>query len=139
MMQNIRRFKNRKQNLNINMKREIELVKLILEYFENKDDWRGENEIQINGYTKNIVDYHIQILFEAGLLNAEPTFSKNGRLYDALPFRLTWQGHEFLDNIKDKPRWMKMKKIVEEKGGSFSVELIKTLAFKLAEQQLLGG
>lgn len=121
------------------MKRDLELVKLILEHFENKSDWQGEQVVPIEGYEQKLIDYHIQIMYEAGLLNAEPAVTANGRIYDALPFRLTWQGHEFLDNIKDKSRWDKLKKIIKDKGGSFSFELIKELAVKLAEQQLLGG
>lgn len=121
------------------MKRDLELVKLILEHFEDKSDWHGEKVVPIESYEQKLVDYHIQIMYEAGLLNAEPAITDNGRIYDALPFRLTWQGHEFLDNIKDKSRWVKIKKLVKEKGGSFSFELIKGLASKLAEHQLLGG
>lgn len=121
------------------MKRDLELVKLILEHFENKTDWQGEKEVPVEGYEPKLVDYHIQIMYEAGLINAEPAVTANGRIYDALPFRLTWQGHEFLDNVKDKSRWAAIKKTIKEKGGSFSFELIKGLAAKLAEQQLLGS
>lgn len=121
------------------MKRDLELVKLILEYFEAKSDWQGEKEVAIAGYEQKLVDYHIQIMYEAGLINAEVAATAAGRIYDAIPFRLTWEGHEFLDNIKDKARWKKIKQTIKDKGGSFAFELVKKLAYKLAEQQLFGG
>ncbi len=121
------------------MKRDIELIKLILEHFENKADWKVEKDLEINGYERQLVSYHVDIMYEAGLINGEVLSSINGRIYDVLPFRLTWAGHEFLDNIRDKSRWNKIKEILKDKGGSFSFELIKTLASKIAEQQLLGG
>ena len=121
------------------MKRDLELVKLILEHFEAKSDWQGEKVVPIEGYAQTLVDYHIQILYEAGLLNAEVATTAAGRIYDAIPFRLTWEGHEFLDNVKDKTRWKKILQTIKDKGGSFSFELVKQLASKFAEQQLLGG
>lgn len=121
------------------MKRDLDLIKAILEHFEAKDDWKHEKDLEIEGYDIKLVSYHLQIMFEAGLINAEAITSETGRIYDLVPFRLTWQGHEFLDNIRDKSRWKRIKQIVTDKGGSFSIELIKSLAFKLAEQQLFNG
>jgi hypothetical protein len=121
------------------MKRNLELVKLFLEHFERKEDWNYEENINIEGYDSKLISYHISILFEAGLINGEAITSQTGRIYDVLPFRLTWEGHEFLENLKDHSRWEKIKQIVTQKGGNFSFELIKKLAFKLAEQQLLGN
>jgi hypothetical protein len=121
------------------MKRNLDLIKSILEYFECKDDWNHEKDLEIENYDSKIVSYHIQIMYEAGLLNGEAVTSNTGRIYDVIPFRLTWQGHEFLDNIKDKNRWKKIKQIVLTKGGNFSIEIVKNLAIKLAEHQLLNN
>nr|WP_319999156.1 DUF2513 domain-containing protein [uncultured Draconibacterium sp.] len=121
------------------MKRDIELIKKILLHFENKADWHYEKDLEIEGFDSNMVSYNLQLMYEAGLINAEAITSKTGRIYDLLPFRLTWEGHEFLDNIKDESRWAKMKKIIFSKGGNFSIALIKQLAIKLAEEKLLNG
>lgn len=118
------------------MKRDIELVRKILIHFENKTDWAHEEKIHIDGYEDKLVSYHIDIMFEGGLLNGEPSATKTGRIYDVLPFRLTWEGHEFLDSIRGG-RWEKIMKRVKDKGGDFTFDLIKKLATKLAEDQLL--
>ena len=120
------------------MKRNLELTKLILEHFENKEDWRDVRNLEIEGFLQKNVSYHVIMLYEAGFINGEAITSKTGRIYDVLPFRLTWEGHEFLDTIKDKSRWEKLKKKLKDKGGNFSYELIKKLALKLADEQLLG-
>lgn len=120
------------------MKRDLDLVKAILLHFEDKEDWAHEKQIDVEGYDKKLVSYHLSIMYEAGLINCEPMTSNTGRIYDVVPFRLTWDGHEFLDNIKDQGRWQKIKETLKKKGGDFSMGLVKALAFKLAEQELLG-
>ena len=123
----------------ISMERNLDLIKSILEHFEAKDDWKHEKDLEVENYDTKIVSYHIQIMYEAGLINGEAITSNTGRIHDVIPFRLTWQGHEFLDNIKDKSRWKKIKNIVISKGGSFSIELVKRLAIRIAEEQLLSN
>jgi len=120
------------------MKRDLDLIKSILLHFEDKESWAHEKDIEIEGYDKKLVSYHLSIMYEAGLINGEAITSNTGRIYDVIPFRLTWEGHEFLDNIKDQGRWKKIKETFVQKGGNFSIGLIKALAFKFAEQQLLG-
>lgn len=118
------------------MKRDLELVRKLLIHFEEKADWKHEENIKIEGYEDKLVSYHIDIMYEGGLINGEPVQSKGGRIYDVLPFRLTWEGHEFLDSIRGG-RWEKIMKKVKEKGGDFTFELVKKLATKLAEDQLM--
>ena len=117
------------------MKRDLQLVRKILIYFENKDTFTYEENIKIDGYEDKLVTYHIDIMYEAGLLNGEPTKTSEGRIYDVLPFRLTWDGHEFLDSTRGG-RWDKILQKIKEKGGDFTFELIKKLATKYAEEQL---
>jgi len=121
------------------MTRDLELIKQILLYFESKTDWKHEENIEIEGFDKKLVAYNLQLMYESGLINGEAITSNTGRIYDVIPFRLTWDGHEFLDNIKDQSRWDKIKKLVTNKGGYFSIELIKKLAFKIAEEKLMNG
>lgn len=105
-------------------------------FFESKSDLKCEEKLSIDGYHYDLVSYHIYIMYEAGLINGEPIRSKGGRIYDVLPFRLTWEGREFLDSIRGG-RWEKITSIIKEKGGDFTFEVIKKIAFKIAENQLL--
>ncbi len=118
------------------MKRDLQLVRKILIHFEEKENWAHEENIKIQDYDDKLISYHIDIMFEAGLLNGEPSKTSTGRIFDVLPFRLTWEGHEFLDNTRGG-RWEKILKKLKEKGGEFTFELVKKLATKYAEEQLL--
>lgn len=118
------------------MKRDLELIKKILVFFEQKTTWKHEDKVQIDGHDDKLVSYHIDIMYEGGLLNGEPIKSKEGGIYDVLPFRLTWAGHEFLDSIRGG-RWEQIMKKIKQKGGDFTFDLVKQLATKLAQDQLL--
>ena len=114
------------------MKRDLQLVRGILLHFEEKQNWAYEDPLIIEGYDEKLVSYHVQIMYEAGLLNGEPTKTNEGRIYDVLPFRLTWEWHEFLDNTRGN-RWDKIMKKIKEKGCDFAFDLIRKLATKYAE------
>jgi hypothetical protein len=49
---------------------------------------------------------------------------------------MTWEGHEFLDSIRDKPTWDKVKGRAAEKGATLSFELIKAIAISYAKSKL---
>lgn len=120
------------------MKRDLELVIKILEYLEERDEISVIEEIEIPGCDKKVVAYHVRRMYEGGLLDAEAVTSKTteNRLIDVLPFGLTWQGHEFLDAIRNEGV---AKKVRQKLGGSFTEVpfiLIKELALSIGRQQL---
>jgi Hypothetical protein (DUF2513) len=49
--------------------------------------------------------------------------------------RLAWEGHDFLDSIRDPKIWEKTKKGVEGAGG-FTVDLLKDLAKGFMKKQI---
>ena len=44
---------------------------------------------------------------------------------------LTWQGHEFLDKIRNDTLWQKVKATVQSKSLDLSFDVIKTVATNL--------
>ena len=79
------------------MKRDMEVVRKLLLYFEDKPDDRAVDKVDIEGYDAKAIGYHLILLYEAGLIEGEPYVSKTSkRIIDVMPFRLTWEGHEFL-------------------------------------------
>jgi hypothetical protein len=52
---------------------------------------------------------------------------------------LTWAGHEFLEASRDDSRWNKAKKIISEKTGSFSFEILKSILMDLMKGAISGG
>ena len=55
----------------------------------------------------------------------------------ALISNLTWQGHEFLDAIKNDSVWQKLKSMAAEKGIAMPFEIVKASAITLVKGLLL--
>ena len=117
------------------MKRDLDLVRELLVHFDSKPTDAPEIPA-IEGHAEIDVKYHLILLFEAGLIRADTETSKTGRVIRALPFSLTWQGHEFLDTARDTNAWNAAKKQVTSKTGSISFELLKALLTAYAKQKL---
>ena len=67
---------------------------------------------------------------EAGLLvlTDKPTHMMGDEPKHFIATRLTWEGHEFLDSIRNDTVWKKIKDTVKEKGVQLSYEILKALA-----------
>ena len=61
-------------------------------------------ELGIEGHSMMEIGYHLNLLIEAGYLKGRPGIEQIPPIN-----KLTWQGHEFLDNIRDPGIWNKTK------------------------------
>jgi len=122
------------------MKRDMELIRKLLFYFEDKSDFGmiKSDDVAIDGYDARSVAYHIHLMCEAELFSCERVVSTTtpDRLIDAYPFRLTWQGHEFLDAARSDTIWTKARKAVGEKGISVAVSTLQAMLTSLAKEEL---
>jgi DNA-binding transcriptional ArsR family regulator len=114
------------------MQRDMDLARKILMEIEKFPTVQNYT-FNIRGYEEQEVAYHIMLLKEASLIEAATEQDNSGKLY-AEPRRLTWQGHEFLDNARDETRWNEAKKIAGQKGGSMAFDVIKGVLVQLALQ-----
>jgi len=106
------------------VKRDINLIRKILQRVEIYEDPNGLNEIlQFDGYTSAQVFYHMKLLYDAGLITA-----RVGDVWDPDTefqfINLTWSGHEFLDAVRDDNLWEKAKEIVMKPGASFTFDIL---------------
>lgn len=109
------------------MKRNWDLIRKILLKLEEKADstsWLESSEIK--SYDKQTVVYHYKLLKNAGLIEAIDLSTVEERDYAALS--LTWQGHEFLDKIRNDSVWNKVKSTVQSKSLDLSFDIIKQVA-----------
>lgn len=83
---------------------------------------------------QNIVNYNAMLLEEAGLIKA--AVSKTNMGLRVIPQRLTWYGHEFLDEARNDMTWNAAKEKVTAAAGSLSVELLKMALSELGKQAL---
>ena len=112
------------------MKRDMELVRQILFALEEHDKPGDWCIVTIEGRSAIEISYHVKLLNDAGYLEAEDISTSDGFAWR--PTSLTWQGHEFLDAVRNDTVWNNTKKAVADKGGSIPFELLKELAIGFA-------
>jgi DNA-binding transcriptional ArsR family regulator len=77
------------------MKRDLDLACQILAHLENDPnaDGNGCAEVQIEGREEREISYHVMLLYEDGLVDAQDASDGDGLRW--MPMRLTSAGHEF--------------------------------------------
>lgn len=76
--------------------------------------------------------YHMELLFEAGLIYGKMLEECGTQASDFLALRLTWAGHEFLDSVRSDTVWNQTKSRFIKEGISMTFDLIKTVAIGIA-------
>ena len=118
------------------MKRDMELVRTILLESSNSSEWLNAQYFVTDRYSFDLVCYHIDIMREAGLIQASITRVLGGQIVDAEVQRLTWQGQDFLDTVRSKTVWQQVSKTIASTVGTTSIEVVKALAVKVASNML---
>ena len=103
------------------MNRDMDLARGLLLQVTNSElqsaEW-GEKEI-----------YHLKMLSDVGFIEGI-AFKHLLDGWIAAPSRprLTWHGHEFLDTIREKSVWDKVKSVAKEKGVGLTFDSITKIA-----------
>ena len=114
------------------MKRDMDLVRTILLALANSDEEVWSTSLVSDKYSREIIGYHFLILDEAGLIVANVRAADNDPYYIAVASRLTWEGNDFLDAVRDESVWKKVRSTIGKITGSASFEVFKTVASSLA-------
>lgn len=94
------------------------------------------HDLGLNDYTPEVVAYHCSLLHDAQLVSSYVSRYADDRLYAFYVGRLTWEGHEFLDKIKNDTVWNKTLKIIKEKGLPLALDTVKDIAAAVAATML---
>ncbi|MBI2887056.1 MAG: DUF2513 domain-containing protein, partial [Chloroflexi bacterium] len=105
------------------MQRDMELARKILLEIEKQPYTMGWVDLDISGYSAHAVSYHVQIMAEASLVEADDVSTFGGSDWRAK--RLTWAGHEFLDASRDEGRWKEALTVVKKAGGGLTFDVLK--------------
>jgi hypothetical protein len=124
------------------MKRDMDLVRELLLKISDAPEHPNFADI-IPGHKEGtpeyeLAAYHMHMLTEeAGLVHGIDVCSQDGD--DWLELRLTWQGNNFLENIRDQTVWEKTKAGAQKLGGAswdVIVELAKSYVKAEAKRRL---
>ena len=120
------------------MRRDMDLVRKILFAVEECDTpWGAEGPLEIDGYSNQVIAYHVKILVQAGLIEARDVSVMGEDGFRWWASSLTWEGHEFLEAARDDTRWSRTKKFVFEKAGGLTFEALKFALTQGIKSQLL--
>lgn len=115
------------------MKRDMDVARRILFAIEADEGIPiAAVNLDLDGVSPVQLSYHVQLLDEAGLIQATNFTSSTGYAWKA--HRLTWAGHEFLDNVRDDTRWKTVKMHALNTSGSLSLG-----ALQAAISQMIAG
>ncbi|MCC6968965.1 MAG: DUF2513 domain-containing protein [Phycisphaerales bacterium] len=116
------------------MKRDMDLVRLILQKMEEHELGRAPSGMTFEGYTAEQVGYHVLLMGEAGLLLAVESKEIGRKSPSAQPIRLTWAGHEFLDASRSPERWERAKSAAKGVGG-LAFDVLKSILITTATEE----
>ena len=117
------------------MKRNIDLIRTILQAVENSPTGWAPSDMVVEGYDRVEVGYHALLAIEAGLVHGDDITSSGSGGPAGLITRLSWEGHEFLEASRDPNTWERAKQIAKKAGG-VTLPLLTQILTKLLAGQL---
>lgn len=120
------------------MKLNHDCVRSVLLYLEENlkiGTFIQNYEVQLEGFTKEDVDYTLIKLIEANYIVGEYTPYFGGD-YDIDIRSITWSGHKFLDNVRDDVVWSETKKAAS-KFSSVSIDILSSIAINFLTSLLM--
>lgn len=106
------------------MKRDMDVIRDILLTLESSDTARiGRKRIELEGVDPAIIDFHIELLKEAGFVDHQIVQPQYGSGYESrirfdAGMRLTMDGYDFLESIKDVEVWEQTKVGIRKVGNA---------------------
>lgn len=96
------------------------------------------HDIEIEGYSPEVVGYHAHLLGQAGLANVFDVTTIDKRTPHAQIKSLTWAGHDYVDAIRDEGVWKKTKSATKAAGG-YTFEIVKQVAIAVLKDAIAKG
>lgn len=119
------------------MKRNWDIIREILIRLEEKGP--NEHSLNLSNFSEKRheeISYHIELLEEAGLIYGRMSKEIGTGPHQFVAIRLTWEGHELLDAIKNDTIWKRTKESFVSKGLSMTFDLVKSVAINIATEFL---
>lgn len=117
------------------MTRDMELVRNLLLALERSEgpDFTDVDGL-LEGCDAQAVVYHWTIMHEAGLIEGTGGSTSSGVYF--IPDRLTWYGHEFLDQARDDTVWQKAKSRLGERFAGVPFGVISAVLIDVVKDSL---
>lgn len=120
------------------MQRDLDLVRDLLKLAADSSEPHVDAyALSGDSVSRDLIAYHVRIMTQAGLI--ESYVKPDGHPVPGACFinSLTWQGNDFLDNVRSDTIWREVKKKLASSVGSVSFEVLSSLASSVS-LKLLG-
>ena len=119
------------------MRRDFELIRQILLRVEDTDKATNVLDLGLDEHPFPALARHVELLEEAGLVKAQIAWNDaSGSPIYVQVERLTWAGHEFLDDARSHEVWQHATDTISARGGSASFALLRELVTQAARHRL---
>lgn len=118
------------------MKRDWDVIREILQKTEELEPNKMLELEDFKDKDAYLVSYQVRILLEASLIDAVLSEVMGNEPKNFFIIRLTWEGHEFLDSIRNDSIWMKTKSKILEKGGSMTFDVVNAVALNFIKNAI---
>ena len=108
------------------MKRDMDLVRKILFAVEDNED--GNVDLGNIEYDRDQIYQHVELMAERGLVHALIVPGSGGpghRILKCRIWRLTWEGHDFLDMARKNDIWERAKKMCLKVSDGLAFDILK--------------
>lgn len=82
------------------------------------------------------VAYHCKILKEAGLITNYKALFASNHIVGFGVGSLTWEGHDFLDKIREDTIWNKIKGLIKNKALPMTLDVVKEIASSVISEMM---
>ena len=114
------------------MLRDFNLIREILLQAEKAPSDEPMQSLNVaKGTDESVVGEHLEIMIEAGLIEGE-VLSRSPLGF--VITRLTWAGHDFLENARNDTIWKKVMAEAKAKGTSLTMTVLNGLLSRAAQK-----
>jgi len=121
------------------MTRDMELIRKILFAIEEQYIDVALYNLKVEGYNIKTIAYHCNLLHQAGLVKIYKDKYAGNELYFFGVGALTWEGHDYLDKIRNDTVWNKTKEVIKNKGLPLIIETVRETASVIISNMLTGA
>lgn len=118
------------------MRRDFDLIRQLLQVIE-EGDYPAPYPLGIEGREQNQINYHLLLMQEAGLIDATVSKTLGPGVPRVQVFRLSWEGHEFLEAARNTSAWKDAVARVSKSTGGLAFEVLKCFLIELAKSKVL--
>ena len=118
------------------MIRDLDLIRKLVLAVEAVPTGYAQNDIEIDGYTKEQIGYHSYLLVDAGLAKGLDSTTMVDTSPMWLILHLTSAGHDFADAARDESTWHKAQGIVKDKAGGVTLDVMKQVLISVVKHSL---